>query len=770
MDNTSTHLQRTLGDDNILIVKSVEDETSCIDRIFKEGILVGSKPYHFFVFKDEGKGVKKEREMEVDKDKTPFSPAVRCYFVNFDSITARADGESYSLCPSNLHKPRCHFMHIHMVSSLVKYMARFSLILSKTIKLPVDLSSVVVDTIEDIPCRDENGEIIHNEDGELLILTDGTGFISEDLALKCPQNFRSAKFLKDNDIEKTFNFVEFEDMPNKEGRVEEWYREPPLLMQCRLFHKGLAVKGTLLINRKLEAGKILVRPSMVKVQRDESCPVTPTFDSLEIVAVSHKPRRCQLSKYLIALLSYGGVPRSFFMDMLRSALEETQALFSNLRAALKVAIRNEDIDDCGTTARMLLAGVPISEPHIQDRLAKLANFERKVLKDGKLPISESFYLMGTADPTGLLNPNEVCVILENGQISGKVLVYRNPGLHFGDIHVLEAVYVKELEDIVGNAKFGIFFSTKGQRSVATEIANGDFDGDMYWVSRNPQLLKYFRASEPWSRVHSTPPAENKKPIEFSLQELECELFQLFLQKRKPSFSMARAADSWLAFMDRLLVLGDENASERDVLRRKMLKLVDIYYDALDAPKSGKKVYVPEDLVAAMYPHYMGKGISYQSTSVLGDIFDKVQQFQPEKHSIGGIWKLPCFGLDIPDEYMSLWKRRYDEYRYEMQGALDTNSHDSKNSAANAVIKKYKQLLYGAAELRESKKDIQEIYQEALAIYHVSYDHAISQGCVRRCGFAWRVAGSALCKLHATRISPNEDPMSAVPSVLRNALF
>lgn len=78
---------------------------------------------------------------------------------------------------------------------------------------------------------------------------------------------------------------------------------------------------------------------------------------------------------------------------------------------------------------------------------------------------------------------------DNGQMSGEVLLYRNPGLHFGDIHVLNAVYVKELEDVIGNAKYGIFFSTKGRRSVASEIANGDFDGDMYWVSRNPQVTR-----------------------------------------------------------------------------------------------------------------------------------------------------------------------------------------------------------------------------------------------------------------------------------------
>jgi len=76
---------------------------------------------------------------------------------------------------------------------------------------------------------------------------------------------------------------------------------------------------------------------------------------------------------------------------------------------------------------------------------------------------------------------------DNGQISGKVLVYRNPGLHFGDIHVLKATYVKALESFIGNAKYAIFFPCKGPRSLADEIAGGDFDGDMYWVSRNPQV-------------------------------------------------------------------------------------------------------------------------------------------------------------------------------------------------------------------------------------------------------------------------------------------
>lgn len=63
-------------------------------------------------------------------------------------------------------------------------------------------------------------------------------------------------------------------------------------------------------------------------------------------------------------------------------------------------------------------------------------------------------------------------------------------MHFGDIHVMKAVYIEELEEFVGNAKYGIFFSTKGQRSAAYEMATGDFDGDMYWVSRNPEVKIY----------------------------------------------------------------------------------------------------------------------------------------------------------------------------------------------------------------------------------------------------------------------------------------
>lgn len=51
-----------------------------------------------------------------------------------------------------------------------------------------------------------------------------------------------------------------------------------------------------------------------------------------------------------------------------------------------------------------------------------------------------------------------------------------------------------------------------------------------------------------------------------------------------------AADCWQAVMDRFLTLGDESAEEKAAMKENMLRLINIYYDALDAPKkSGIKV-------------------------------------------------------------------------------------------------------------------------------------------------------------------------------------
>jgi RNA-dependent RNA polymerase len=81
-----------------------------------------------------------------------------------------------------------------------------------------------------------------------------------------------------------------------------------------------------------------------------------------------------------------------------------------LHLVLTVAFIYADMED-SMSARMILSGVPLEDAYLQSRLATMSQLERKGFKEGKLPIDDCFYLMGTTDPTGKLRPNEVCVIL-----------------------------------------------------------------------------------------------------------------------------------------------------------------------------------------------------------------------------------------------------------------------------------------------------------------------------------------------------------------------
>ncbi|PHT73407.1 Mediator of RNA polymerase II transcription subunit 20a [Capsicum annuum] len=119
----------------------------------------------------------------------------------------------------------------------------------------------------------------------------------------------------------------------------------------------------------------------------------------------------------------------------------------------QVSVNHRDCDDASIATSMIMAGVPLTEPYLWCYLSSLAKEERNGLESGRLPISDTFYLMGTSRLTDTLNPQEVFVVLEHGQIYGEVLAYRNPGLQFGDIHRLLAVPVKNLGDIIGNAKY-----------------------------------------------------------------------------------------------------------------------------------------------------------------------------------------------------------------------------------------------------------------------------------------------------------------------------
>lgn len=79
------------------------------------------------------------------------------------------------------------------------------------------------------------------------------------------------------------------------------------------------------------------------------------------------------------------------------------------------ALSYGEMDD-QNAAQMILVGIPLDEPHLKTCLSSFLKREKNDLKAGWLPVTESYYLMGTVDPTGELKEDEVCVILYATQL------------------------------------------------------------------------------------------------------------------------------------------------------------------------------------------------------------------------------------------------------------------------------------------------------------------------------------------------------------------
>ncbi|XP_051223739.1 probable RNA-dependent RNA polymerase 3 isoform X1 [Lolium perenne] len=749
VETRRTHLAKVIGDDNVLVVKiigkSSKDTTDFAPyhKVAEDGIFLGLRRYRFFLYKDGGKEEKIKEDRRFGGNEKCTS-AVRCYFVRTESGWKM--DEPYILSGKTISQARKLFMHVHTAPTLAKYMARFALILSKTITLEADLSVVHVIQLDDKPCSDEYGNIVVQDD-EPLIHTDGTGLISEDLAMKCSTSISERK-----------DIVSCDETPMVSSRAKRRRSIAPLLTQFRMFYKGAAVKGTALVDRRLPSGTILIRPSMIKIKSDPELCGVQTVNSLEIVTTSNQPKRTLTSKYLIALLYYGGVKAEYFIELLHDAIEGAENARYGYGDALKLAFIYADMED-SMSARMLLSGVPLEDAYLQSRLATMSQLERKGIKEGKLPINDCFYLMGTTDPTGKLRPNEVCVILDRGQYSGKVLVYKHPGLHFGDIHVLTSRYIKDIDEAVGHSRYAILFPTSGPRSLADEMANSDYDGDMYWVSINAQLLQQFKPSKPWIQKIKPKKACQMCPQVFNESLLERNLFNDFLKARFARSSvLSTAADCWLVYMDRLIT-DDLDEGEREVLEKKMEILVDLYYLALDAAKTGMKINVPSELIPKSYPHFMDRKQCYHSNSILGRIYDEAVKLQSENVGPIEISLDPRFNERGTSECKPFWTRHYKDYLTESGPLSEIQDKEEVNLKFNELYHKYKHILYHAAEFEQTPRDLKDVFDEACAIYQIAYESAVAAKKPGRCSFVWKVAGRALCHFYALE---TEDDKVLVP--------
>ncbi|XP_066339766.1 probable RNA-dependent RNA polymerase 3 isoform X1 [Miscanthus floridulus] len=580
--------------------------------------------------------------------------------------------------------------------------------------------------IEDVPCKDEYGNIVLNAEGKPLIHTTGTGFISEDLAMKCPTGVFRGKASKPFELQDNMDLDENDTLirlVNSRGCPTHI----PLLMQSHMFSNGCVVKGTFLVDRRLPPRTIHIRPSMIKVRADPNLIDVKSFNSLKVISTSNRQKRALTSWFLIALLHYGGVPEEYFMKLLLNASDGIHSICHVINDALK-----------GTNYQGWMRVWMYTQTTQVQILIEL-NL-RVLLPSLVLPSP----LCPSAGYPGENHYISFC-ISGDGQLSGDVLVYKYPGLHLGDIHVLTATYIRGLEDIVGNSKYAIFFPVSGSQAMASS-----FGGNMFWVSRNSELLKYFKPCQPRLQRITQKRKEQKNPQHYG-SSLESALFDDFLRTRFTlSSSPDTVANCWLAYMDRLLSC-EVSITEKKYLKDKMLSLVDAYNEALDDWKTLNKVQVPRELMVKHYPHFMEQTgcHSYHSKSALGAIYDEALS-QIENRLPIEISFLRCFtDVEVSEMCMEMWRNRYQEYLTDRSLFL-LDSKEGKNMKLQQVHAKYKQMLYSAAKFEETPRDHQTVFAEACAIYQIAYGSARAHGDVSKCGFAWNVAGDALCHLYVLK--------------------
>ena len=401
-------------------------------------------------------------------------------------------------------------------------------------------------------------------------------------------------------------------------------KDPPSAFQFRLG----GCKGVLTYDPTLTNVSVQIRDSQYKFDCES--------DELEIIRTSEywKPF---LNRQLVLVLSALGVPDSVFLRKQEQTIQDADAALQDNAAALEVLRDKVDPNQITLSiATMIEAGfAQKSEPFVASLLLLWRAWTLKYLKEkAKIPVQGAFVL-GVADETRTLKGHfndlqpgpdaspeakemalpEIFIQYSDAQgvphvIEGICVIARNPSLHRGDVRVVKAVNVPQLDHL----RDVLVMPTTGDRDLSSMCSGGDLDGDDYIVIWDPELIPQEWNVEPF---HYTAPDPLVKD-EISTDDI----INFFYDYMQNDF-LGRIATAHLAAAD---YLDDGLNSDQ------CLKLVELHSMAVDYPKTGIPAKMTRDLERNNWPHFMEKkkAGTYRSRKVLGRLYDAVERvnFQP----------------------------------------------------------------------------------------------------------------------------------------------
>jgi len=250
-----------------------------------------------------------------------------------------------------------------------------------------------------------------------------------------------------------------------------------------------------------------------------------TFDPLrltfEVSNYSSTAAHSELHISFIPIMTDRGVPREVIANYMRERLDVNRTeLLEKMTEPLKLY---EYVHKNGSTSKEgadmpWQAALPL---FLEDRiklqleagfsplklqvLAKnVSRFVKKqhMLQESKLktPLGKATYLYGVADPTGKLKPGEVHIQFSSSFVDGltnesylnlrdhQLLVARQPAVRNSDIQKVRATLIPELSHLVNI----VVFPSRGQFPLAGKLQGGDYDGDIFWLCWEDELVASFQ--------------------------------------------------------------------------------------------------------------------------------------------------------------------------------------------------------------------------------------------------------------------------------------
>ncbi|XP_077220203.1 RNA-dependent RNA polymerase 6 [Tasmannia lanceolata] len=399
------------------------------------------------------------------------------------------------------------------------------------------------------------------------------------------------------------------------GHKLQLTRNPPCAYQIRY----AGCKGVVACWPEDDDGsRLSLRPSMDKFQSNHTI--------FEVVSWT----RFQpgfLNRQIVTLLSALEVPDDVFSRLQDSMVCNLNQILENADVAFEV-LTSSCAAQGNNAAMMLSAGFnPRTEPHLRGMLSCIRSAQLDdLVEKARIFVPKSRWLMGCLDELGLLESGQ-CFIqastlsLQNcfskhgskftwtnnsSIITGIVAIAKNPCLHPGDIRILEAVDVPALHHLVDC----LVFPQKGDRPHTNEASGSDLDGDLYFVTWDENLI-------PPSKK-SYPPLDYKaKEAKELTRKVSTEDIKDFFAKNMVNANLGVICNAHVVHAD---------LSDIGALDEKCIQLATLAATAVDFPKTGFFVTMPQELKPKMYPDFMGKdeSQSYKSYKILGRLCRKIK--------------------------------------------------------------------------------------------------------------------------------------------------